>query len=342
LYSLNQRFGLSYDASTGVNPFAAFNYKSLEYLGWYSDGKSDPVVSPGAITTSNGRQIDHTIVVGPNTRLTQADRVQDLYQQQSDWFGERNIWQIGNWPGISSYKTTGDIFDFGTKSYAEDYHAWVEQIEKISCHYKLMTGTFTSRMISAYSYQTTPFLERAIIDYYQEYAEAMPIDVFNLSINIDDGEDPISIVQNTVRAYRHWMSSVQLDEDVYCNYSNSELWITLSYTSRTGILRPSEQEKFGRLINWFSESDLAEGIIDENIGMPDDAFRLVQRWSWGTGVGEGGSRLKNVTVFNQAGELTDWGHYYLNLIPTHCPEPTGLLIFSTLLFINLSIFRNKN
>jgi hypothetical protein len=36
--------------------------------------------------------------------------------------------------------------------------------------------------------------------------------------------------------------------------------------------------------------------------------------------------LNNISVFDQSGNLTTWGSYYISQIPTHNPEPMSLML----------------
>jgi hypothetical protein len=333
LYSLRQRFGLSYDASASSISLSDCNFGSSNYLGWYSDGSSTPTTSAGAINLTNGRQIDHSVVVCGGSSLTDVATVKSLYQNQTGWFGKNNIWQIGHQLGVDCYNAAGTsstIQNFQTSTYATDYYNWAKELKSLNSASKLMAGTVADRATQTVSYSTTSFLKDAICDYYESYGRAMPIDVFNLSITVNQGEDALTVVRNSARTFRQWMESVDLAEGVTCDYGESELWITVGYVNQKGTLSSSEQNKLAKLINWLANSDGTSDVVDETLGMADDGGRLVQRWSWSPMVESASTQtLKNIPVFDDAGEPTTWGSYYISQIPTHNPEPMSLMLMGS-------------
>ena len=113
--------------------------------------------------------------------------------------------------------------------------------------------------------------------------------------NVDD-HDSLTLVEQQVWSMRRWMAAHGLHA--------KPLWIT-----EYGILMPADYGFPPERVNRFlvGTFDLFQSLRDETLGMPDDDYRLVQRWNW---YSARDSRYPTGNLFDNWGESTAVGDAY--------------------------------
>ena len=220
-------------------------------------------------------------------------------------------WLIGNEPDVRWQDNTPP------EVYAVAYHRAYSAIK---------TGDPTAQVAIGGVSQVTPlrleYLER-VWDFYRSfYGTAIPVDVWTMHAfvlreeragwgvnmppgfyieqrgelwNVDD-HDSLTLVEQQVWSMRRWMAAHGLHA--------KPLWIT-----EYGILMPADYGFPPERVNRFlvGTFDLFQSLRDETLGMPDDDYRLVQRWNW---YSARDSRYPTGNLFDNWGESTAVGDAY--------------------------------
>ncbi len=277
LYAPLQRFGLAFSPAYG--PLADYPLQQIPF-GWYADWafRTSPQLA--------GRyEYAQTIRVSPE-------------HYPPDWEGLRaalkanpgSLWMIGNEPEcLHQDRRTPE-------EYAEIYHALYTYIKRQDPTAQVAIGGVV---------QPTPlrleWLDRVLAHYRATYGQPMPVDVWNIHIQIlqekrgDYGaEIPVGLAADEGRLYPWWenASVEHLKALVWemrrwmaaRGYRNKPLII-----SEFGVLMPSthfdalESPGAGqaRVMAFMSASfDFLLSAKDADVGYPADGGRLVQRWLW--------------------------------------------------------------
>jgi hypothetical protein len=194
-----------------------------------------------------------------------------------------NVWVIGNEPDVIWQD------NLTPKEYAQDYHELYTLIKQ---------ADHTASIAVAGVAQATPlrlqYLDRVLLFYGNNYGEPMPVDWWTLhgyvlpekrgswgvgippGLSDEEGElytiedhGNINLFKANIENFRIWMTKN--------GYGDKPLAIT-----EFGILIP---ESFGYSQYWISKYAIAsitwlETAKNDQIGLPGDENRLVQRWAW--------------------------------------------------------------
>ncbi len=277
LYTPLERFGLAFSPAYG--PLAAYPLRRLPF-GWYADWafREEPQLA-GRYTYAQ------TVRVSPE-------------HYPPDWESLRraivanpgSLWIIGNEPeSIYQDRRTPE-------EYAEIYYSLYTYIKRYDRTAQVAVGGVV---------QPTPlrlaWLDRVLAHYRATYGRPMPVDVWNIHVQIlqekrgDYGADiPVGIATDQGRLYPWWEndSVAHLEQLVWemrqwmaaRGYRDKPLII-----SEFGVLMPNTHFDAldgpgagqARVTAFMQASfDFLLTARDAEIGMPADGGRLVQRWLW--------------------------------------------------------------
>ncbi len=338
LYPANERFGVAYDYSRVNEPITHFDLQPFQNIGWYVDNQGDYPDCAGPISLSNGRIINRPITVGVSSNPPEPNTINSIMSAHWDWFeSSTTYWQIGNRLGYDCYtiqQYTGNRQFYLIQSYVQNFHDLSQQIKAANENFRIASGIISPENYVNSSYGNSDFLTEAIWQYYNNYHQPMDIDVFNLEITIAERTvNPLDSVKRAITDFRNLLAS-----GLPVSYQQSELWVRIGIAgdqfSEYDIKNFMEQT-----VDWLCGYSQAN-ICDTEIGMPDDDYRLVQRWAWQP-VADPSYEYRRSSLFSYTGELTPVGVKYSQLIPTHCPEPATLTLITFWLFIILPVQRNR-
>ncbi len=328
LYSMNQRFGISYDAASQTKSLAQCDYLSLGHLGWYSDGQIVDTKNPGSLHLADGWTIEHLTIAGLTSQSLAKNTAESIYRSNPASISSRTAWQIGGRLGIDCYTKNQihpSVASYLIDDYVRDVHLWHDQISQLDVPVQIMSGAIIPKKSTLCMLTNIDFISLAMKRYYQQYHESMPINVFNLQIYLDAGENPLETVKSTVQNFRRWLADVDLGNGLHCDYSASELWITACGLADQKLSSQQAIDQLRRITQWLMGTDDAD-IFDPSLGPPADDFRLVQRWAWQS-LTVTSQFNPNTAFFDNAGQLTPAGAAYADLMAIHCPEPAAVLLY---------------
>ena len=328
LYSVPQRFGISYDYKTVSKPISYYDYKRLGHFGWYADGESNYPGCAGPVVLDDGWTIDRILLVGKDASPPKANAAQTLVRNHPDWFDLGSAWQIGGRLGIDTYTQWPNSEDpryWQVDNYVSNFHEWHEQIKAVNADFRILSGAIIPGRKMGYRYDNHDFLKQAIKKYYAEYHQPMPIDIFTLQIFVPPATgDPLADLKSAVGEFRQWMTSVQLADGVFHNYRASELWITAYGLEDPSISEPLAIEYMEQTTTWFL-GEHGSDIFDSACGLVADENRLIQRWAWYP-IDRYSVEYHSAGLFDQAGQITAMGQAYADLITQHVPEPASMIL----------------
>lgn len=227
-------------------------------------------------------------------------------------------WLIGNEPDVKWQDNTPP------EVYAIAYHR---------AYHAIKAGDPSAQVAIGGVSQITPlrlaYLSRAWDFYQQLYGTEMPVDIWNMhafvlredrntwGVNIPPGfevehqgqlwdvedHDNLALVERQIHDMRLWMAER--------GQQNKPLWIT-----EYGILMP---EEYGftaqRVIDFMTGSfDLFLGLRDPALGLPEDDYRLVQRWNW---YPARDSRYSSGNLFDDHGQIGPVGKAMFDYLAQH-------------------------
>jgi hypothetical protein len=277
LYTPLQRFGLAF--SPGYGALADYPLQQLPF-GWYADWavRERPQLA--------GRyEFAQTIRVSPDHYPPHWEGL-----QRAILANPGSLWIIGNEPEcIHQDRRTPE-------EYAEIYHTLYTYIKRHDPTAQIAIGGVV---------QPTPlrlqWLDRVLAHYRAAYGRAMPVDVWNIHVQIlqekrgEYGADiPVGIAADEGRLYPWWENdSIEHFKQLVWEmrrwmaargYQNKPLII-----SEFGVLMPTTHFDAldgpgagqARVMAFMSASlDFLLTAKDAEIGHPADGGRLVQRWLW--------------------------------------------------------------
>ncbi len=335
IYAPNERFGVTYDYDRINKPLKYFDISPFSSLGWYADGQTDYPNCSGPVRFSDNI-ITRVITVGNSEASVQADTIRDIVKHRPNWFASCNgniYWQIGNRLGYDCYTYQpykNSIRDYLIQNYVDNFNKLSEQIRSSVQNSKIGFGIISNGHYLTSSYDNIAFLTSSLKRYYTLYHQPMNIDFFNLELTITESSiDLMENLKRTVEEFRNMISHIELANNIYQSYRDSELWIRISFYN-TSFSTIEIKTFMQQAIDWLTEKS-SDDIIDFNTGLPSDDYRLVQRWSWHPLVDLSGDYRNNSLYFPDGG-ITQIGQAYSQLIPAHCPEPSSFILFAPIIF----------
>jgi len=291
--SVHQRFGVGFNGGITVSIGGEVRSARITdydvvglHAGWYSDWwfNRDPL-RPGGMQYAQLIQVRASIYPANTQRLTETVLANPPGQ----------LWIIGNEPEAK--------YGQGNRTpaeYAQIYHDLYTQIKGLDPTAWIAIGGVV---------EPTPlrltWLDLVLDEYQQRFGECMPVDVWNIHVQIlqevrgtptdplpwgaeipvglpnlqgqlftiEQNADP-SAFRQLVTAFRTWMKAR--------GFQNKPLII-----SEYGVLLPSdyladsEAEGDQRVVRFMQETfDFLVNARDPNLGYPADGQRLVQQWLW--------------------------------------------------------------
>ncbi len=296
LYTFPERFGVVSVANP--QPFASEPH--LTKISWYYRIDDNPYLVP------NKEQI----IILNDTSITNLPNDSNV------------IFQIGRTPGFNPYDSP--------YRYAQIFHQLTTLIRKTNPSAKISFGSIFPGQFFMHPMDNFDFIKRTFTAYYNLFGSSPQFDIFHLEIIFSSSieDDYLRLTCETVNAIRKWMSNIELiPNTLYQSYTGKELWITI------GIENPQlatleAKQVIEKIISWLVDSTLN---YESQLGLPDDDYRLVQRWSWFPLYSEE-ANYRNSRLFESPQILTPAGETYFSLIPTSpAPEPTTLLMTTLLI-----------
>ncbi len=330
LYSPHQRFGITYDYNAVKKSFGSFDITPFMSIGWYADGRDDYPDCSGPIARDDNF-ISRVITIGTDSSKISPDTIHNITHDRQNWFRLQGkyttYWQIANRVGYDCY--TRRLYSYSPRyymitNYVRNFHDLSHQIKSASRNSKIGFGLISMSIERDISYNNLAFLQYALRQYYRTYKSPMDVDVFNLEIIFHDVSDAsINHFKQSIRYFRNIIANIELANNTYHSYRNSELWVRIGIDN---LSLSSNQiiELMGQTLNWL---DSKNDNFDMALGLADDNYRLVQRWSWHP-LTEYSGKYINSALYNSAGELTNIGIAYSSFVPSHCPEPCSLILLT--------------
>jgi hypothetical protein len=300
LYSLEERYGIAFVSQVPVDNETLVSQTLGEYqvaplkVGWYSDWS---------------HAVEPQMPADEPLEYAQLLRVSDWQWDRLDWptiaqaaaANPGSIWMIGNEPECPNQ----DAVDPAT--YAERYHTAYTQIK---------AADPTARIANGGIVEVTPlrlvWLEEAMTHYEATYGAEMPVDVWNIHIQIlqEGTEDNPNAGAGVPVGINPADYGLVPRDYVLPDTANPDIFKTMIWDMREwmatqgqqskpliisemGVLMPSiylveggseaeRQERGDLRIIQFMHDVLPwlESTTDPVVGMPTDEYRLVQRWLW--------------------------------------------------------------
>lgn len=332
LYTLNERFGVAFYFSATGKAISDYDYQSLGPIGWYVDGESDYAGYAGITVGPGGNTIERiTVVAGAGSPgppgLGSAQAIVDAHP---DWYPPGSAWMIGNELGNDSFGSgspQGGPAGLLAHEYARVFHEWQVQIKQIDPTYRVMLGTIAPNSQGSSSWNTVRYLRKLFFAYHNLYGEPMPVDVFNLRLYLKGQTLSLEAFKSAVGQIRSWMAEPNLPFDSSLSYRNTELWLTGYGPADSDVNSELALNMMTKWTDWlggYADTD----IFDEQTGMGQDDWRLVQRWAWFP-LDDPNERFAETRLFFDENTLGLVGMQYADYLARTIPEPSVILTLLT-------------